>query len=125
MKREKGFTLIGLLVVIAIIGILAAIAIPQFRQYRKRGFDAGAKADLRNGATSEEAYFVDNATYGDCTDASNCVTVFTDYGLKAVSTSVGMALTGDAVEFSGTASAASGSGTTFSWNSSSGGAQNF
>jgi type IV pilus assembly protein PilA len=125
MKREKGFTLIELLVVIAIIGILAAIAIPQFQQYRKRGFDAGAKADLRNGATSEEAYFVDNASYGDCTDATTCISTFTDYGLKAVSTSVGMALTGDAVGFTGTASAASGSGTTFSWDSSGGGAQNF
>jgi len=63
MRAEKGFTLIELLVVIAIIGILAAIAIPQFASYRRRGYDAGLKADLKNAATAQEAYFVDNDTY--------------------------------------------------------------
>ena len=125
MKREKGFTLIELLVVIAIIGILAAIAIPQFQQYRKRGFDAGSKADLRNGATAEEAYFVDYDAYGDCTTAATCKTVFTNYGLKSTSTSVEMGMTGTATGFTGTSAASSGTGTTFNWNSDNGGAQNF
>ena len=57
------FTLIELLVVIAIIGILAAIAIPQFAAYRRRGYDADVKANLRNAATAEEAYFTDNDNY--------------------------------------------------------------
>jgi type IV pilus assembly protein PilA len=57
LRSESGFTLIELLVVVAIIGILAAIAIPQFSAYRKRGYEAQVKADLRNAATAEEAYF--------------------------------------------------------------------
>lgn len=62
-RSQGGFTLIELLVVIAIIGILAAIAIPQFAAYRRRGYDADVKSNLKNAATAEEAYFVDNDTY--------------------------------------------------------------
>ena len=62
-KNEKGFTLIELMIVIAIIGILAAIAIPQFSAYRKRSYDASSQSDLRNAATAQEAFFVDNSRY--------------------------------------------------------------
>jgi len=62
-KNEKGFTLIELMIVIAIIGILAAIAIPQFSAYRTRSFNSAATSDLRNAATAQEAYFVDNQSY--------------------------------------------------------------
>ncbi len=75
MKNEKGFTLIELLVVIAIIGILAAIAIPQFAEYKTRAFNSRAQSDLRNGLTAEEAYFVDNEEYADCTDAACATTL--------------------------------------------------
>jgi prepilin-type N-terminal cleavage/methylation domain-containing protein len=63
LQSESGFTLIELLVVVAIIGILAAIAIPQFAAYRKRGFEAQVKSDLRNAAVAEEAYFAQKQTY--------------------------------------------------------------
>jgi type IV pilus assembly protein PilA len=63
MKKDEGFTLIELMIVIAIIGILAAIAIPQFSAYRKRSYNAAAEADLRNAATAQEAYFVDYSHY--------------------------------------------------------------
>jgi len=63
MKNEKGFTLIELLIVVAIIGILAAIAIPQFSAYRIRGYNSAAHSDGKNMLTAQEAYFVDNAQY--------------------------------------------------------------
>jgi type IV pilus assembly protein PilA len=62
-ENEGGFTLIELLVVIIIIGILAAIAIPVFLQQRNKGYDAAAKSDLRNAATSEESYLTDFNVY--------------------------------------------------------------
>jgi type IV pilus assembly protein PilA len=63
IKKNEGFTLIELMIVIAIIGILAAIAIPQFSAYRTRSYNSAAEADLRNAATAQEAYYVDNSTY--------------------------------------------------------------
>ena len=63
LRREGGFTLIELLVVIAIIGILVAIAIPQFGAYRRRGFDADVRSNVRNLITAQEAYFLDSDTY--------------------------------------------------------------
>ena len=62
-KNQKGFTLIELLIVVAIIGILAAIAIPQFAAYRAKAYNSAAQSDLKNFKTGMEAFFADNQQY--------------------------------------------------------------
>ena len=62
-RMRRGFTLIELLIVIVILGILAAIAIPKFAATKEKSYIARMTSDLRNVATSQEAYFSDYATY--------------------------------------------------------------
>jgi len=71
--KSKGFTLIELLIVVAIIGILAAIAIPNFLQAQVRAKAAKAKAELATLATALETYHIDHNQYpfdgGNCTNS--------------------------------------------------------
>ncbi|MBN1515747.1 prepilin-type N-terminal cleavage/methylation domain-containing protein [Candidatus Sumerlaeota bacterium] len=63
MKRRQAFTLIELLIVVLIIAILAAIAVPNFLEFQTRAKISRVKADLRAIATALEAYYGDNDTY--------------------------------------------------------------
>jgi len=65
---QKGFTLIELMIVIAIIGILAAIAIPQFVSYRQKGYNTQAKGELKSLYTACQAYFADSPTGTACSE---------------------------------------------------------
>ncbi len=60
---NRGFTLIELMIVVAIIGILASIAVPQFAKYRSNAFNSSAISDLRNIGTAEEAYYISHFSY--------------------------------------------------------------
>ena len=63
MRMRQGFTLIELLIVVVIIGLLAAIAIPKFANTKEKAVVASMKSDLRNLASAEESYWVENRTY--------------------------------------------------------------
>ena len=96
IEGQKGFTLIELMIVIAIIGILAAIAIPQFVSYRQKGYNTEAKAELKSFYTACQAYFSDHAP-SDCSlsmvsslfiaqSPSVQITVFAGSGMSMVGT---------------------------------------
>jgi type IV pilus assembly protein PilA len=62
-KRDEGFTLIEVMIVVAIIAVLAAIAIPQLSAHRTKSYNTAAVSDLKNAAIAQEAYYVDNRCY--------------------------------------------------------------
>jgi prepilin-type N-terminal cleavage/methylation domain-containing protein len=110
VRQQAGFTLMELLVVVAIIGILTAIAIPQVASYRRRGIDSQIKADIRNVMTAQEAYFVDMRTY-----TSSLPDLSGTRGYRQ-SDNVKIAVTGNASGFVVTGSAVAGcSGATGTW----------
>ena len=85
LKRDsKGFTLIELLIVVAIIGIIAAIAIPNLLNAIDRGKQKRTMADLRSIGTSIEAYAVDNNVYPTAADAATLAGAITPVYIKSM-----------------------------------------
>ncbi len=94
-RNQKGFTLIELMIVVAIIGILAAIAIPNFLKYQAKSRQSEARVNLGGIFVAETSYFAEQARYNDF-DA------------------IGFALAGSSNRYSYRAMATSVSGTTVS-----------
>jgi len=67
-NNKKGFTLVELMIVIAIVGILASIAVAGFVSYRTKACDTAAKVDLKNAMKFLNSYFLDNNTFPETSD---------------------------------------------------------
>lgn len=80
-RQQAGFTLIEVMVVVAIIGILAAIAFPSYSEYVKRGYRTEGQAFLHDTSAREERYFAQNNSYITATDS------YASLGLSSTSSS--------------------------------------
>jgi prepilin-type N-terminal cleavage/methylation domain-containing protein len=104
--RKTGFALIELLVVVAIIGLLAAIAIPQYQIYKAHAADAKAKSDLHGMATALEAYYTSSNTY-----AGTDLTTLKSFGFRQSSGVDDVIATANQTAYSLTANPTGGTGT--------------
>ena len=119
-SNSYGFTLLEMLVTLSIAAILTAIAIPQYDQYKRRGYDAVALAALRDAALAEEAYFLDAEIYLSCQN-EECTEL---PGIVAVDERLSLELVAEDTSFTGSVSHARGSGKIYRWDSELGGLQN-
>ncbi len=85
-RDSKGFTLIELLIVVAIIGIIAAIAIPNLLNAIDRGKQKRSMADMRSIGTAVEAYAVDNNVYPVATTATGLQSIVAPIYIKSMPT---------------------------------------
>jgi type IV pilus assembly protein PilA len=66
LKKQDGFTLVELMIVVAIIGVLSAVAVPNFQKYQAKAKTSEAKVQLAAAYTAEQAFYGDFGIYGAC-----------------------------------------------------------
>jgi len=113
-SNNKGFTLIELLIVIAIIGILAAIAIPQFNQYKARAYDSDVKSNIHNVYLACKAYWGDSGSGVSCTTT---IALSSTYGYLQSQNVQWVTASGDETAWVGTAFNTNNTTKTFTVNS--------
>ena len=111
LEDDKGFTLIELLIVIAIIGILAAIAVPQFSAYKQRTYNSDTQAILHNLYLSCKAYWADNGESSACATADITSTTYGFTTFPEMTITIG---TGTEEDFAATAANKNVPGVTYS-----------
>ena len=116
-RRPPGFTFIELMVAVLVIGLLAAIAIPQFSSYRMRAYDSAAKSTLTNLAKAQEDYYVQTQAY-----SANTVNLTNNSGYRGDANVNVVIINADADSWSATAQHVS-STNVFTYTSSGGGLQ--
>lgn len=106
-KQEGGFTLIELMIVVAIIGILAAIAIPNFLRYQAKSRQAEAKTNLGGVFVAETAYFGEQGRYSDFNGIGYALAGNTNrYWYRAQATAAGVGCAAGAIQFISSATVA-------------------
>jgi type IV pilus assembly protein PilA len=120
LRRDEGFTLIELMVVVMIIAVLIAIAIPSFLGFRRAAQDRSAQSEIRNVLLSEKAFWLDN---GDYTETAADITAFEPNAVLNADPTLGVYIDLNAADTDVVCIVrTSDSGTTFAvWESASGG----